>query len=225
MNQRHKDKEAFPSLMGTSQGTDEWVFISFGWWLLFFYSVPRGAYLALPKANGHFSYVLQLNREDSVWSSLAVIYPQLSLSLSITFHNWKAIWTFIILRYNLSFFCLFSWGSEFSPNYIICLASSTIWTKIIWNGCQKNWWNTLHMSGHQISALELPSLLYWHKMASSCTRVSLGWISGKTYLQRGLLNTGIGSPGRWLNHHPWMCLKTCMWCSATWFSRRLLELG
>jgi len=43
-------------------------------------------------------------------------------------------------------------------------------------------------------------------MASSCTRVSLGWISGKTSLQKGLLSTGIGSPGRWLSHHPWMCL-------------------
>ena len=48
--------------------------------------------------------------------------------------------------------------------------------------------------------------------ASSCVRVSLGWISGKTSLQKGLLSTGIGSPGRWLSHHPWMCLKTVwMW--------------
>ena len=31
-------------------------------------------------------------------------------------------------------------------------------------------------------------------MASSCTRVSLGWISGKTSIQKGLLSTGIGSP-------------------------------
>jgi len=23
-----------------------------------------------------------------------------------------------------------------------------------------------------------------------------------------LLSTGIGSPGRWLSHHPWVCLKT-----------------
>ena len=34
------------------------------------------------------------------------------------------------------------------------------------------------------------------EMASSCTRVSLGWISGKTSLQKGLLRTGIGSPRR-----------------------------
>ena len=34
-------------------------------------------------------------------------------------------------------------------------------------------------------------------MASSCARVSLGWISGKTSLQEGLLSTGISSPGRW----------------------------
>ena len=27
-------------------------------------------------------------------------------------------------------------------------------------------------------------------------------------------NTGIGSPGRWLSHHPWMCLRAVwMWCS------------
>ena len=29
-------------------------------------------------------------------------------------------------------------------------------------------------------------------IALSCTRVSLGWISGKTSLQKGLLSTGIG---------------------------------
>ena len=38
--------------------------------------------------------------------------------------------------------------------------------------------------------------------ASSCTRVNLSWISGKTSLQKGLLSTGIGSLGRWLSHHP-----------------------
>ena len=60
------------------------------------------------------------------------------------------------------------------------------------------------------------------EMASSCARVSLGWISGNTSLQKGLLSTGIGSPGRWLIHHPWMCLKTVwMWCSGMWFSRGL----
>jgi len=59
-------------------------------------------------------------------------------------------------------------------------------------------------------------------MALSCTRVSLDWISGKT-LQKGLLSTGMGSSGRWLSHHPWMCLKTVwMWCSGTWFSGGLL---
>ena len=34
------------------------------------------------------------------------------------------------------------------------------------------------------------------EMASSCARGGLGWISGKAYLQKGLLSTGIGSPGR-----------------------------
>ena len=30
----------------------------------------------------------------------------------------------------------------------------------------------------------------------------------------------MGFPGRWLSHHPWMCLTTVwMWCSGTWFSR------
>ena len=28
----------------------------------------------------------------------------------------------------------------------------------------------------------------------------------KTSLQKGWLSTGIGSPGRWLSHHLWMCL-------------------
>ena len=61
------------------------------------------------------------------------------------------------------------------------------------------------------------------EMALSCARVSLGWISGKTSLLKGLLSTGIGSPERWLSHHPCMCLKTVwMWCSGTWFSRGLL---
>ena len=32
-------------------------------------------------------------------------------------------------------------------------------------------------------------------MASNCARVSLGWLSGNTSLQKGLLSTGIGSPG------------------------------
>ena len=40
------------------------------------------------------------------------------------------------------------------------------------------------------------------EMALSCARVNLGWISGKTSLQKGLLRTGISSPGRWLGHHP-----------------------
>ena len=33
------------------------------------------------------------------------------------------------------------------------------------------------------------------QMASSCARASLGWISGKTSLQKGLLSTGIDAPG------------------------------
>ena len=46
-------------------------------------------------------------------------------------------------------------------------------------------------------------------------QVSLGWISGNISLQKGLLSTGIGSPLRWLSHHPWMCLKTVWkWCSG-----------
>ena len=46
--------------------------------------------------------------------------------------------------------------------------------------------------------------------------LSLGWTSGNTSLQKGLLSTGIGSPGRWLSHHPWMHLKNMwLWCSGT----------
>ena len=40
------------------------------------------------------------------------------------------------------------------------------------------------------------------EIALSCTRVSIGWISGKTSLQKGLLSPGIGSPGKWLSHPP-----------------------
>ena len=40
------------------------------------------------------------------------------------------------------------------------------------------------------------------EMASSCARGGLGWILGKTSLQKRLLSTGISSPGRWLSHHP-----------------------
>ena len=54
------------------------------------------------------------------------------------------------------------------------------------------------------------------EIASSCARRDLGWISGTASLQKGLLSTEIGSPGRWLSHHPWMCLKTIwMWCPGT----------
>ena len=35
----------------------------------------------------------------------------------------------------------------------------------------------------------------------------------KHFFTEGLLSTGIGFPGRWLNLHPWMLLKTVwMWC-------------
>ena len=47
-------------------------------------------------------------------------------------------------------------------------------------------------------------------MASSCTRGSLGWISGKASLQKGLLSTGIGSPGRWVESPPLDVFKNCL---------------
>jgi len=47
-------------------------------------------------------------------------------------------------------------------------------------------------------------------MALSCARVSLGWISGNTSLQKGLLSTGIGSPGRWLSHPSLDVFKDCL---------------
>ena len=54
------------------------------------------------------------------------------------------------------------------------------------------------------------------EMTSSCSRGGLGWISGKISLQKVLLSTGIGSSGRWLSHHPCLCLKSIwMWCSGT----------
>jgi len=60
-------------------------------------------------------------------------------------------------------------------------------------------------------------------MASSCAGGGLGWISGNTSLQKGLLSAGIGYQGRWLSYHPWMCLKTVlMWCSGMWFCGGLL---
>ena len=37
----------------------------------------------------------------------------------------------------------------------------------------------------------------------------------KRFFTERVVSTGIGSPGRWLNHHPWMCLRAIwMWCSA-----------
>ena len=38
----------------------------------------------------------------------------------------------------------------------------------------------------------------------------LGWMLVNTSLQKGWLNTGIGSPGRWLSHHSWMRFKSCL---------------
>ena len=56
---------------------------------------------------------------------------------------------------------------------------------------------------YSMSGVGLFSLVTgWGEMASSCARVSLGWISGKTSLLKGLLSTGIGTPGRLLSHHP-----------------------
>jgi len=35
-----------------------------------------------------------------------------------------------------------------------------------------------------------------------------------------VVSTGVGSPGRWLSHHPWMCLKSVWkWCSGTWLMK------
>ena len=48
------------------------------------------------------------------------------------------------------------------------------------------------------SGVGLFSLVTDHRTGGNgpcCTRVSLGWISGNTSLQKGLLSTGIGSPG------------------------------
>jgi len=59
------------------------------------------------------------------------------------------------------------------------------------------------------SGVGLFSLLTGRReMASSCARGGLGWITGNTSLLKGLLSTGMGCSGRWLSHHPWMCLTT-----------------
>ena len=53
----------------------------------------------------------------------------------------------------------------------------------------------------------------WVEMTSSCTRGGLGWISGNTSLQKGLLSTGMGSPGRCLKTIPG-CVSKPFWCGA-----------
>ena len=58
-------------------------------------------------------------------------------------------------------------------------------------------------------------------MASSCIRGGLDWILGKISLLKEWSGIGIGFPGRWLNHHPWRCLKNMqVWHFGTWFSTR-----
>ena len=107
------------------------------------------------------------------------------------------------------------------------------WGCLVWG--RGGWGGTLSLSSNNWKVLTVRAGLVsshwwevtgWREMAWSCTRGGLGWISGKTSLQKGLLSTGIGSPGRWLSHHPWICLRAVwMWCSGTWFSRGLLKLG
>ena len=42
-------------------------------------------------------------------------------------------------------------------------------------------------------------------MALSCARRDSGWMSGNISSPEEWLGTGVGCPGRWLSHHPWMC--------------------
>jgi len=49
-------------------------------------------------------------------------------------------------------------------------------------------------------------------MSQQCAQV-LGWVSGKTCLQKGLLSPGIGSPGRWLSHISG-CVQKTFGCGA-----------
>ena len=106
------------------------------------------------------------------------------------------------------------------------------WGCLVWG--KGGWGETLLLSSNIWKVLTarvgLVSSHWWQvtgrgEMASSCARISLGCILGNTYLQKGMLRTGICSPGEWLSHHPWMCLKIFwMWCSGTWFSRGLLRV-
>ena len=65
-------------------------------------------------------------------------------------------------------------------------------------------------------------------MASSCTGGSSGWICGKIYSLKEWWGTGVpgevvgvtgmGCPGSWWPHCPWMCSRTVqMWHWGMWF--------
>ena len=43
--------------------------------------------------------------------------------------------------------------------------------------------------------------------ALNCNRGDLDWTLGKNFSQKEWSDSGIGCPGRWWSHHPWMCLR------------------
>ena len=69
------------------------------------------------------------------------------------------------------------------------------------------------------SGIGLFSLVTGDRMRGNGLKLHQGWFRldiRKHFFTERLLSTGIGSPGRWLSHHPWMCLKTTwIWCSET----------
>ena len=163
------------------------------------------------------SFLINQHLENSLssffsnYSSIIMLYNTSIITIIIAYYT-------IFLLLLLLVICL-QGCSSLDPPYDHCYR---YWGFLVWG--KGGWGETLLLSANIWKVLTvragLVSSHWWQvtgqgEMASSCTRVSLGWISGKNSLKEGLLSTEIGSPGRWLSHHSWMCLKTFwMWCSG-----------